>query len=411
MLPFKELPLIKYIIKSVSSIGGKTYLVGGAVRDLLLKHEPCDYDFYLENIDREQFQEIFPEAKLVGNDFTVYKLAGNDFTVYDKTSQTTLEQELARRDFAINAMALDLDNDLIIDPFLGKEDLEKRIIRALPGAIEKDPLRIYRGARLVTELSTNDNRFKIESDTLHKFAGVKKELVKLAPERVFQEFRRSLISEYPVIFFEILKKAQVLDQHFPELSTLIGVEQPEKFHPEGDVFTHTMLSLQVAAEFNYNELVRFGVLVHDLGKGLTPTGEWPHHYGHEKRGLQPLYDICARLKLPNKWLKSGKLAVLEHDRGFKWKDMSPGKIVKLFDRASRSPLGVEGLKQIIICDKKGRGNKNIPVPEVSEIDRVASKMYEETTGLNFKNITPGPEYGEAVFYYRCQWIKENMKSA
>lgn len=141
---------------------------------------------------------------------------------------------------------------------------------------------------------------------------LKLELKYLPAERVFDELRKALKEPMPSIFFEVLKKANVLDVHFKEIEKLIGAEQPIKYHPEGDSYNHTMLALDMSARLTENEKIRFSVLVHDLGKGLTKKEQYPHHIGHEEKGITQVENLCKRLKMPNSWMKCGKTSCKEH---------------------------------------------------------------------------------------------------
>ena len=141
---------------------------------------------------------------------------------------------------------------------------------------------------------------------------LKNELNSLSNERVFQDLRKALNQDKPSIFFNVLKEAGVLDVHFEEIYKLIGAEQPVKYHPEGDAYNHTMLALDMSAKLTNDEKIRFSVLVHDLGKGLTKKEEYPHHIGHEEKGVEQLEKFSKRLKIPNSWKICGKTACREH---------------------------------------------------------------------------------------------------
>lgn len=203
-----------------------------------------------------------------------------------------------RRDITINSIAKDVLTGEIIDPFGGIEDLNNGIIRATTSSFIEDPLRVYRVARFAANLN-----FKVEPKTIKMMKSLKEELTSLSKERVFTEFKKALEADKPSIFFEVLNKADVLDVHFKEIYDLIGALQPEKYHPEGDSFNHTMLALDNSTRLTMKAEIRFCTLVHDLGKGRTPKEMYPHHYGHEKRGVEPLKKLCKRIGVPNAWYK------------------------------------------------------------------------------------------------------------
>lgn len=197
----------------------------------------------------------------------------------------------------------------IIDPYGGINDINNKVIRATSKSFSEDPLRVYRVARFASKFN-----YQVEECTIKLMYSLKDELKSLSSERVFDEFRKALNTNKPSIFFDVLKKANVLDVHFNEISMLIGAEQPIKFHPEGDAYNHTMLALDMAAEYSKDEKIRFSVLVHDLGKGLTPKENYPHHHDHDVKGIIQVEKFCNRLKMPNIWKKCGKVSCKEHMR-------------------------------------------------------------------------------------------------
>ena len=313
------------IIEKIEKAGGKIYLVGGAVRDELLGQKAEDEDYCVVGISKESFKELFPEAIERGKAFAVFDLDGKEFAMARTESKIgmghkafnieigkhiTIEQDLERRDLTINAMAKELSTGKLIDPFNGKKDLENRIIRATSSKFKEDPLRVYRVARFAAKLE-----FTVEERTIQWMKELKGELSSLSKERVFCEFRKALQANRPSIFFEVLRKAQVLDIHFKEISDLIGVEQPIKYHPEGDAYNHTMQALDTVCKLTKDEKIRYATLVHDLGKGLTPKEEYPHHYGHDKAGVKLVKELSKRIGTPKIWEKSGKIAAEEHMRG------------------------------------------------------------------------------------------------
>lgn len=313
---------IKTIAKVIEDNGGRLYLVGGAIRDKLLNIKTHDEDYCVVGLDPIEFEKIFSHAIKRGKDFEVFDLDGREFamarlerkvskghTGFEIVSgkNVTLLEDLKRRDITINSIAQDVLTKEIIDPFNGIEDLKNKLIRATSEAFLEDPLRVYRVARFASKFD-----FNVDENTIKMMSKLKQELEFLSPERVFEELRKAINTNKPSIFFDILKKANLLDVHFKEIELLIGAEQPIKYHPEGDAYNHTMLALDMSAKLTNDEKVRFSVLVHDLGKGLTPKEEYPHHIGHEERGIMQVEKICKRLKMPNSWKKAGKVAAKEH---------------------------------------------------------------------------------------------------
>jgi len=191
--------------------------------------------------------------------------------------------------------------------FGGREDIEKRVIKATDDSFLEDPLRSYRVARIAANLE-----FEVEESTIKLMNKLKPELNTLSKERVFVEFRKSLESKKPSIFFDILKKADILDVHFKEIYDLIGSLQPIKYHPEGDSYNHTMIAVDNSTIMTDNLEIRFATLVHDLGKGVTPKELYPHHYGHAENGIKPVKDLSNRIGAPNRWTDAGVISSAEH---------------------------------------------------------------------------------------------------
>ena len=313
------------IAKKIENAGGRLYAVGGAVRDKIIGKESKDEDYCVTGITKEDFIQIFPEAKYQGKFFEVFILENKEFAMARTEEKTgmghkefavktnkniTIEEDLKRRDITVNAIAQDVLTGKIIDPYHGAEDIKNKKIKAVSKAFCEDPLRVYRVARFATELE-----FEVEESTLEMMYAVKGELLSLSKERVFDELRKALRTNRPSIFFEVLKKAKVLDVHFTEVYDLIGAVQPEKYHPEGDSYNHTMIALDNSAKITKDEKIRFCALVHDLGKGRTPKEMYPHHYGHEERGIEPLRELARRIGIPTLWKDCALTAIREHMKG------------------------------------------------------------------------------------------------
>ncbi len=279
---------IKKIADTIKNNGGRLYLVGGAVRDSLLNRPISDEDYCVCGIDKENFLKLFPNCHTRGKTFKVFDIEGKEFALartekkigighkeFEITTgkEITIEQDLKRRDITINSIAKDVLTGEIIDPYKGKEDIQNKTIRATSNSFMEDPLRVYRVARFASELE-----FNVEENTLKMMYKLKNELSTLSKERVFTEFRKALKTSMPSTFFDVLKNANVLDVHCKEIYNLIGAIQPIEYHPEGDSYNHTMLALNNSVKLTNNLMIRYSVLVHDLGKGLTPKELYPHHY-------------------------------------------------------------------------------------------------------------------------------------
>lgn len=313
------------IAKIIKQNGGTLYLVGGAVRDEIIGKTIKDEDYCITGISSEKMKALFPNIKTQGKAFEVFILENKEFAMartekklgqghkeFEITTneKITIEEDLERRDITINAIAQNVLTGEIIDPYGGLEDIKKQKIKAVSSKFKEDPLRVYRVARFAAEL-----QFNVEESTLKMMNSLKNELLTLSKERVFTELRKALETKKPSIFFEILRKAQVLDVHFKEIYDLIGAIQPEKYHPEGDSYNHTMITLDNCAKITDDEKIRFCALVHDLGKGQTPKEMYPHHYGHEERGVEPLKKLAKTIGIPEEWKECSITAIREHMRG------------------------------------------------------------------------------------------------
>lgn len=290
------------------------YLVGGAVRDALLGGKAYDRDWVVVGATPQEMLDLGYQQ--VGKDFPVFlhpkskeefalarteRKAGvgyHGFEVFADPN-VSLEEDLIRRDLTINAMAQDEDGN-IIDPYAGLVDLENKVLRHVSDAFSEDPLRVLRVARFAAKLTSYEFTLAPETEVLMRQMVASGELSDLTPERVWQEVVKALSTEKPSVFFEVLDRVGAIELLFPELYALHDVTQPERYHPEGDVWIHTMMVLDAAAGLSSSIDVRFAALVHDLGKGLTPKVLWPSHRGHEAAGVPLVKKLSKRYRLPKK---------------------------------------------------------------------------------------------------------------
>lgn len=293
----------------------KTYLVGGAVRDKLINIPIKDRDWVVVGATVEEM--LAHKFLQVGKDFPVfihprskeeYALARTErktgkgytgFTVH-AAPNVTLEQDLARRDLTINAMA-ETDSGEIIDPYNGQADIAKKLLRHVSPAFSEDPLRVLRVARFAARFAHLGFTVAEETMTLMQEMSAADELQHLVAERVWQEIQQSLSEKSPQVFIQCLKECQALAKILPEISALFGVPQNQQHHPEIDTGLHTLLVLEQACILSPDPCVRFAGLVHDLGKALTPAEQLPHHPDHEARGAKLVSALCQRLKAPNEY--------------------------------------------------------------------------------------------------------------
>lgn len=424
------------IAQKIKQAGGTLYLVGGAIRNHLLNMPVTDKDYCVTGLTKEQFQTLFPEAKIQGKNFPVFILNQTEIALARKERKIgkghkefefltnpsiTIEEDLARRDLTINSIAQDVLTGEIIDPFHGKEDIEKRILRKTTDAFAEDPLRIYRVARFMATLynekieiiNAQDNRYKnikfnVEQDTLKAMQQLKPELLTLSKERVFTEFKKALASSQPSLFFETLKQANVLEVHFPEIANLIGQTQPEKYHPEGDSYNHTMIVVDNAAKLTENLATRFSCLVHDLGKGITPKDMLPHHYGHDEKGVKLVQILSNRIGVPNSWVKCGKTAAKWHMKGGIFEQMTPKKQVEFIEAIGKSMLGLEGLKIVVACDKNRSSSDLEATLNQIQFAELGKECLDTISGEKISQKYPnliGKAFGEKLHEERINWIK------
>lgn len=360
--------------EKVRKTGGRAYLVGGAVRDMLLGKEPHDKDYVVCGVTEQQFASAFSPIR-VGKSFPVFLIEidntmcevafarreikfGHGYKGFkvDFAPTTTIEDDLYRRDLTINAIAQDEDGNLI-DPYNGAEDIRNRIIRAVSYHFSEDPVRALRAARLAAQLG-----FKIEENTLAAMRYCAEELRQEPSERKLLELKKALESNQPSLYFRSLLEADLLKQEYPWIYNLIGQTQPAEHHPEGDAFEHTMQIVDRVSEETSSVEARFAALMHDIGKGLTPKDLLPKHHGHDKAGLDLLPEIVEKLKIPNKWAKSAALVIKEHMRVKKLTGY--GKMRDILYEMYRGPLSPDDFAAIIIAD-----SKSLRIPFIEEHKR------------------------------------------
>ena len=354
------------------------------MRDRLLGLPVQDHDWVVVGSTPEEM--VAQGFQPVGKDFPVflhpktheeYALARTErktargyqgFAIY-AAPDVTLEQDLLRRDFTINAIAEDSDGKLI-DPHNGVADLRAGILRHVSPAFSEDPVRILRAARFAARFG-----FTIAPETLQLMCDMvhNGEVDALVAERVWQELARGLMEKKPSRFFETLRSCNALARIIPEVDTLFGVPQPEKHHPEIDCGIHTMLVVDDAAQHNYALEVRFAALTHDLGKGNTPKDILPRHIGHEQRSVDLLKVLCDRLRVPGECRDLGLLAARYHGDIHRAKELRAETIIRLFQSADawRRPERFTQLLQACASDARGRtGHENDAYPQAEYLLRL-----------------------------------------
>ena len=291
----------------------EVFLVGGAVRDYLLGKTSNDRDYVVVGSTPEEM--LAKGFKQVGNDFPVflnekgeeYALArterktGNGHKAFECiVNQVSLKEDLGRRDFTVNALAMDEETDKVFDYYGGIEDLKNRVLRMIDKkSFMEDPLRVFRLARFAAQLD-----FDIDPDTKFTCYKMAQEgmLKELSPERVWKELEKALQPGYASHrFFETLLEICALDDWFPEFKLLSMSPEQKKFHWSENSFKHTMIALKRVQ--NCSSKVKFATVCHDLGKGMTPQDILPKHIGHDARGEPLVEALCERLKAPNDFKK------------------------------------------------------------------------------------------------------------
>jgi tRNA nucleotidyltransferase (CCA-adding enzyme) len=343
------------------------YCVGGAVRDRLLGLPVQDKDWVVVGSTPEQM--VAHGYQPVGRDFPVflhpqtheeYALARTErktargyqgFAVY-AAPDVTLEQDLLRRDFTINAIAEDAQGNLI-DPHRGIADLNAGILRHVSSAFSEDPVRILRGARFAARFG-----FSIAPETLQLMRQMvdNGEVDALVAERVWQELSRGLMEKQPSRFFQTLRECGALAKIMPEVDALFGVPQPEKYHPEIDCGVHTMMVVDDAARHGYALEVRYAALTHDLGKATTPQETLPRHIGHELRSVALVETLSQRLRASGDCRDLALLAARYHGDIHRATELRAETIIRLFQScdAWRRPERFLNLLQACSSDARGR---------------------------------------------------------
>ena len=354
------------------------YMVGGAVRDALLGLPVQDRDWVVVGATPEALaaQGYVP----VGKDFPVflhpasreeYALARTErktaqgyrgFAVH-AAPDVTLEEDLARRDLTINAIAQG-DNGVLTDPYGGQRDITARVLRHVTDAFAEDPVRILRVARFAARFP--DFSIAPETIVLMQHMVDHGDVDALVPERVWQELARGLMAQQPSRMFEVLRACGALTKLLPEVARLWGVPQRAEYHPEVDTGVHLMMVLDMAAQLQAPIEVRFACLGHDLGKGTTPQAEWPRHIGHEERSARLLKALCLRLRVPNDCSELAEVVAREHGNIHRSGEFGAAALVRLLERcdAFRKPERFADILLACECDARGRlGLNEQPYPQ------------------------------------------------
>ncbi|WP_431275246.1 multifunctional CCA addition/repair protein [Variovorax ureilyticus] len=418
----------------------QTYLVGGAIRDALLGRPGSDHDWVVVGATPEQM--IALGYLPVGRDFPVflhpetreeYALARTErksapgyrgFVVH-AAPDVTLEQDLARRDLTINAIALpedrigtsdrlDVDPADLVDPFHGQRDLRERRLRHVTDAFREDPVRILRVARFAARFDD----FTVAPETLVLMREMVEagEVDALVPERVWQELARGLMEARPSRMFELLRECGALAVLLPEVDRLWGVPQPGAHHPEIDTGVHLMMVLDMAAHMKTSLPVRFACLVHDLGKGTTPADVLPRHHGHEQRSAKLLRDVCDRWRVPVDIRELADVVAREHGNIHRSGNLNAAAVVRLLERcdAFRKPQRFDEILQACECDARGRlGLEDQPYAPrqrlLAALGAAQSVVTEPIARAARDAGASGPKIGEAIARARVAAVEAALQ--
>jgi len=403
----------------------KVYLVGGAVRDRLLNLPVGERDWVVVGATPEEM--LAQGFRQVGRDFPVflhpetheeYALARTErkvgpgyhgFQVH-ADPRVTLEEDLRRRDLTINAMA-ETETGEIIDPYGGRRDLERRILRHVSPAFGEDPVRILRVARFAARLKPLGFTLAPETRNLMGDMVQRGEVDTLTPERVWMELERVLGEADPSEFFKVLRDCHALEVLFPELDRLYGVPQRPRYHPEIDTGLHSMMVLEQATLLTEDTCIRFAALVHDVGKGTTPRAQWPSHRGHEQRSAALIEALCQRLRIPNRYRDLAVAVARYHTHCHRAAELRPATLLHTLESldAFRRPRRLEDF--LIACEADARGRLGLetqPYPQAEIFRRAFQAALSVIPRALAEQGLQGQALAEELRRRRIQAIAQEM---
>jgi len=402
----------------------KTYLVGGAVRDKLLNLPAKEQDWVVVGGTPEAL--LAQGYQAVGKDFPVflhpdtheeYALArterktGTGYYGFDTrfSPDVTLEQDLLRRDLTINAIAEDVGTGTLIDPYGGRKDLEAKLLRHVSPAFVEDPLRVLRVARFAARFASMG--FSVAKETMvlmHEISG-SGELSTLTPERVWRETQLALCSDAPQVYLQVLRECGALKIILPEVDTLFGVPQPERWHPEIDTGLHMLMVMTQAARLSGDPVMRFGALMHDLGKGTTPKAEWPRHIGHEARGVPLVKAVCERWRVPNEYRELAIMCAEHHGKLHTVFEMRTSTLLNFLEQldALRRPQRFDQFLLACEADSRGRtGFENRDYPQAQFLSHARNVIAEIKPDAAMIENHSGAQIAEALRQQRIHALDQ-----
>lgn len=405
------------------------YLVGGAVRDQLLGRPVVDRDWVVVGATPEEM--LAAGYRAVGKDFPVflhgdskeeYALArterktgrGYHGFAFHADPTVTVEADLERRDLTINAIAQH-DDGTLVDPFGGVADIEARLLRHVSAAFVEDPVRLLRVARFAARYAPLG--FTVADDTMALMRRMVEngEVDHLVPERVWAETRKALAEPMPEVFVRVLRECGALRVLFPEVDALYGVPQRAEFHPEVDTGIHIEMVLHAAATLAPGDaLVAYCALTHDLGKALTPADVLPRHIMHEQRGIEPVREMSARLKVPSDYAFMAEMVCKYHLNAHQAFELKASTVLRMLEAlgALRRPERLETFLLACTADKRGRlGFEDAAYPQ-AEYLRACRTAAAAITSKPFTDAgLQGPAIGEAMKKAQTEAIAKVAKPA
>ena len=403
------------------------YVVGGAVRDALLGLPATDRDWVAVGATPEQMLAL--GFKPVGKDFPVFihpqtgeevalarteRKSGRGYHGFSfhAAPDVTLEQDLARRDLTVNAIA-QRDDGTLVDPYGGRRDLDARVLRHVSDAFAEDPVRLLRVARLAARFAD----FSVAPETLALLRQMVDdgEVDALVPERVWQELSRGLMAQRPSRMFALLRECGALLRLLPEVDRLWGVPQRPEHHPEVDTGVHLMLVLDRCAAVDAPLPVRWACLTHDLGKGTTPPAEWPRHHGHEARSAKLARAMADRLRVPTDCRELADVVAREHGHIHASGTLGAAALLRLFDRcdALRRPDRFTAVLMACECDARGRmGLEDRPYVPATRLPPLLRAALAVDTAAIAETVLAsgrkGPAIGDAIQAARVRALDDQL---
>lgn len=412
----------------------QTYMVGGAVRDRLLGLPVQDRDWVVVGATAQQM--LAQGFTAVGRDFPVFlhphtheeyalarteRKSGRGYRgfVVQAAPEVTLEQDLARRDLTINALAAPADwtghSSAVVDPYGGRADLQAKVLRHVGEAFREDPVRILRLARFAARLSD----FSIAPETVALMRSMVQagEVQYLVPERVWQELSRGLMENRPSRMFAVLRECGALAVLLPEVDRLWGVPQRADYHPEVDTGVHVMMVIDTAAQLDLPLATRFACLTHDLGKGNTPAHILPRHIDHERRSAALLGPLCRRLSVPVDCKELALLVASEHSNIHRCMDYDAAALLRLLERcdALRKSARFEQALWACVCDIRGRlGFEQASYPQQERLQRALEAVQALPTAQVAARAQAagvrGAQVGQWIHQARAQALQTTLAS-